>query len=161
MSTTPEYTVLERLTLPASELAAGEARRWLRKVVGEHPRLDDAVILLSEAVGNSVLHTDSAVIGIVVLVERQGDLMIEVIDSGSATVPTVAASADPLAESGRGIRLIRALSARWGFAEEPPHCLLWFLLTPHAGPPAPSRSPRVRRGLRQVGLSGPGTPGSA
>jgi anti-sigma regulatory factor (Ser/Thr protein kinase) len=146
MSTTPEYTVLERLTLPASEPAAGEARRWLRKVVGEHPRLDDAVMLLSEAVGNSVLHTDSPVIGIVVLVDRDGDLMVEVIDRGSATVPTVAAAADdPLAESGRGLRLIRALSARWGFAEEPPYCLLWFLLTPH---PEPGASSSDRDGTR-------------
>ena len=110
--------------------------------MGGHPRRDDAVTLLSEAVGNSVLHTASAVIGIVVLVERDGDLMIEVIDEGSGTVPSVAAGAgDPLSESGRGIRMIRALAARWGFVEESPHCLLWFVLSPYAEADPPSADP--------------------
>jgi anti-sigma regulatory factor (Ser/Thr protein kinase) len=123
--------MLEKAVFPATEAAVGEARRWMRKILHGHPRCDDAVLLLSEAFTNSVVHTRSPVIGTVVLMEEDGCVQIEVIDDGADTMPSACRhSPDDLAESGRGVRLIRALSSRWGFSEENPRCVVWFALDP-------------------------------
>ncbi|RCG29340.1 ATP-binding protein [Sphaerisporangium album] len=129
----PETRLLERAAFTAAQASVGEARRWLRKMIGGHPRCDDAVLLLSETFTNSVVHTRSAAIGVVLLVDVNDGLQVEVVDEGAETSPCVCRhSGDDLAESGRGIRLLRALSDRWGFIEEHPRCVVWFVL----GPPA-------------------------
>ncbi|MEZ0072585.1 ATP-binding protein [Planotetraspora sp. GP83] len=131
MTTVPEILLLERATFPATEASVGKARRWVRKLLDGHPRRDDAVLLLSETMTNAVVHTRSAAIGAVVLVERDGRVQVEVIDEGSETLPSVCGHPrDDLAEYGRGIRLLRALSSQWGFIEESPHCVVWFALAP-------------------------------
>src|SRR5690554_5376521 len=56
----PYYRLLDRAAFASAKASVGEARRWLSKVLERHPRRDDAVILLSEAVTNSVVHTRSA-----------------------------------------------------------------------------------------------------
>ncbi|MEV7966853.1 ATP-binding protein [Sphaerisporangium sp. NPDC088356] len=132
--------LLEKAVFRAGEVNVGEARLWIRKVLDGHPRCDDAVLLLSEAMTNSVVHTNSPVIGVVVLMEEDGRVQIEVIDDGAATLPSACCHSpddpddpddpDGLAESGRGIRLIRTLSSRWGFSEEDPRCVVWFVLDP-------------------------------
>ncbi|WP_405146686.1 ATP-binding protein [Sphaerisporangium sp. NBC_01403] len=134
MSTGTDIRLLEKAVFPATETAVGEARRWIRKILDGQSRCDDAVLLLSEAMTNSVVHTKSPVIGTVVLIEKDGRVQVEVIDDGAETLPSVPSagchSPDDLAESGRGIRLIRALSSRWGFSEESPRCVVWFALDP-------------------------------
>jgi anti-sigma regulatory factor (Ser/Thr protein kinase) len=131
----PAIRLMRRTAFPATGESVGAARRWLRGILDGHPRCDDAVLLLSEAVANSIVHTRSAAIGAVVLVERRNRLQIEVIDEGGTTWPSVCRCArgtgpEPAAETGRGIGLIRALSSQWGFSEERPHCVLWFTLDP-------------------------------
>ncbi|MEU8268866.1 ATP-binding protein [Sphaerisporangium sp. NPDC049002] len=122
---------LEKAVFRAGEVNVGEARLWIRKVLDGHPRCDDAVLLLSEAVTNSVVHTRSTVIGTVVRMEEDGRVQIEVVDDGAETMPsTCRHSPGDLVESGRGIALIRALSDRWGFSEESPRCVVWFVLDP-------------------------------
>ncbi len=129
--TTPEIRLLEKAAFLAGATSAGEARRWLGKILDGHPRRDDAVLLLSEAITNALVHTTSPVIGAVVFVEEDGCVQVEVVDDGAETVPSVCRhSPGDLTESGRGIRLIRALSSRWGFIEERPRCVVWFALGP-------------------------------
>jgi anti-sigma regulatory factor (Ser/Thr protein kinase) len=116
----------------ASRPSVSEARRWLAKTLDDHPRLDDAVLLLSEAVTNSLVHTDSATIGVTLIAEPNGDIRIEVSDEGAHTLPSIYPHPDDEpASSGRGIRLIRALSSHWGFAEQPQQSVLWFVLSAH------------------------------
>ncbi|WP_181871241.1 ATP-binding protein [Sphaerisporangium album] len=123
----------ETVTFPATGPSVGEARRWLSKLLDGHPRHDDAVLLLSEAVTNSLVHTDSPTVGVTVAIEQTGDVRIEIADEGGPTIPSIPphpaddADDDP-ASSGRGIRLIRTLSTHWGFTESRPHCILWFVL---------------------------------
>ncbi|MEU9885315.1 ATP-binding protein [Sphaerisporangium sp. NPDC051011] len=132
MSTRTRRT--ESAVFPATEASAGEARRWLSKILSDHPRHDDAVLLLSEAVTNSLVHTDTSVIAVAVVVEEGDDVRIEVGDQGGRTVPSIPSdTGEEPAISGRGIRLIRALSSRWGFTEERPRCVLWFLLSADGG----------------------------
>ncbi|WP_405143887.1 ATP-binding protein [Sphaerisporangium sp. NBC_01403] len=128
MSTRTRRT--ETAAFPATEASVGEARRWLSKILDGHPCCDDAALLLSEAATNALVHTDSSVIGVTVVIEESDDVRIDVADEGAETVPSMPPNPDgDLASSGRGIRLIRALSSRWGFTEERPQCVLWFVLS--------------------------------
>ncbi|MEU9884152.1 ATP-binding protein [Sphaerisporangium sp. NPDC051011] len=131
---TPGIRIIERVVFASEEVSVGQARQWARKLLDRHPRRDDAVLLLSEIFTNSVVHTRSAAIGVVVLVDDADGVQIEVVDEGAETSPCVCAHrTGELAESGRGIRLLRALSDQWGFIEEPPRCVVWFAL--RATPP--------------------------
>ncbi len=129
----PYYRLLDGAAFAAAKTSVGEARRWLRKVLDRHPRRDDAVVLLSEAMTNSVVHTRSAAVEVTVHADVDGRLLVTVTDEGSDTVPVVPPRRfDDLAESGRGLQLVRSLSSRWGFTEEHPRCSLWFVLAPTA-----------------------------
>ncbi|MEV7966924.1 ATP-binding protein [Sphaerisporangium sp. NPDC088356] len=121
----------ETAAFPATEASVGEARRWLSKILDGHTCCDHAVWLLSEAATNSVAHTGSAVVGVTVAIEENGDVRVEVADEGAPTIPSIPPHpGDDLAASGRGIRLIRALASSWGFTEERPRCVVWFVLSP-------------------------------
>jgi len=127
------FRLEERAFFAAEERSVGLARRWMRKVLDGHPRVDDAVCLLSETVTNAVVHTRSEVIG-VVLVEDGGELVVEVVDEGAGSVPVACRHvAGGMAEGGRGIVLVRALSARWGFFQEGARCVVWFVLAGDEG----------------------------
>ncbi|MEU9887802.1 ATP-binding protein [Sphaerisporangium sp. NPDC051011] len=127
---------MESATFPAAGPSVREARRWLSKILDGHPRHDDAVLLLSEAVTNSLVHTGSATFGVTVAIMRTGDVRIEVADEGGPTIPSIPPHPDDdPADSGRGIRLIRTLSTNWGFTESRPHCVLWFVLSAYLALP--------------------------
>ncbi|GGK81001.1 ATP-binding protein [Sphaerisporangium melleum] len=122
----------ETASFPATCASVAEARRWLGKILDGHPRRDDAVLLLSEAATNSLVHTDSAVICVAVTIEVNEAVRVEVADEGGPTIPSIPAHQDDdLSSSGRGVRLIRALSTRWGFTEDHPRHTLWFVLSDH------------------------------
>lgn len=143
----PYYRLLDGAAFAPAAASIGEARRWLRKVLDRHPRRDDAAILLSEAMTNSVVHTRSAAIEVTVHSDVDGRLLVTVTDEGADTVPTVRQrAAGDLAESGRGLHLIRSLSARWGFTEEYPRCSVWFVLTTGPARPDPPARDAVRAG---------------
>ncbi|MEV5410386.1 ATP-binding protein [Thermopolyspora sp. NPDC052614] len=115
----------------AERASVAEARRWMRTVLDGHSRRDDAVLLLSEAFANAVAHTRSTRIEVTVLTGEDGVVAVQVADQGSETVPYMCRCVrDEMAESGRGIGIIRAESERWGFTEEPAGGLLWFELAP-------------------------------
>ena len=58
-----------KLRLAAVPDAAGEARSFLRSVLREHPRIDDALLSVSELVTNAVRH-GPADDGIEVMIDR-------------------------------------------------------------------------------------------
>jgi len=120
-----------RRVFAAEGVAVGEARRWLRLVLDGHPRRDDAVLLLSEAFTNAVVHTRSSQVEVTVLPGEDGHVTVQVADQGSETFPVACGCArDAPAESGRGVALIRSRATRWGFVEEPVGGVLWFELGP-------------------------------
>ncbi|MEU8270029.1 ATP-binding protein [Sphaerisporangium sp. NPDC049002] len=117
------------------EASVGEARRWLGKILGDHPCRDDAVLLLSEIFTNAVRHAASLEIRVALLVGWDGSVQVTVADEGSATVPCVCrVPGDELTERGRGIHLIRAVSGRWGFTRDRHGCSVWFVLDPRERP---------------------------
>ncbi|GAA1274389.1 hypothetical protein GCM10009677_29520 [Sphaerisporangium rubeum] len=133
----------ESAVFPGAETSAAEGRRWLRKILGDHPRRDDAVLLLSELLTNAVLHTTSTELHATVLIDWDAVIHLKVADQGAPTSPCLCRpQPDPLTESGRGIHLVRNLSHRWGFLKDTTGCVVWLTLDPH-NPPDPPTSHRA------------------
>jgi serine/threonine-protein kinase RsbW len=118
--------VLGSVTLPCRPEQVATARRFVAGLLGDRPETDTAVLLTSEAVTNSVVHTAGATVTIVV-VETPAGLRFEVGDDGAATVPTLHDGCD-LREDGRGVFLLQQLSAGYGFEVGEDGLTVWFEL---------------------------------
>ena len=126
--------VAQSVTIPAVPGQVGLARAFVAGVLGEsHPDADVAVLLASELVTNSVRHSGSAVPGglVTVAVAVDGSVVrVEVTDRSGDGAPVLlpAASADGDAEGSRGMRLVDALAARWGYCRGGGFTTTWFEL---------------------------------
>ncbi|CND46846.1 Histidine kinase-%2C DNA gyrase B-%2C and HSP90-like ATPase [Mycobacterium tuberculosis] len=145
-----ERVVLGEVTLPGVRRSVGVARGFVRDLAADLPAVDDLVTVVSETVANAVTHTASGLPGgsvTVVLTEGAGVYRLEVADDGAAGGrPHV--KAEPGAETGRGMRIVEALAARWGFRADGPRTVVW------AEFPAPPAGERGRG--RDAPVSGPG-----
>jgi anti-sigma regulatory factor (Ser/Thr protein kinase) len=116
------------LRLRANDLAPAIARRALR---GVRDRLgndltDDAELLISELVTNSVRHGDSGgldQIDVIVSVTRRR-VRVEVSDTNGFRWDLVA-NRMPAEQGGFGLVLLANLANRWGVHTGPPTCV-WF-----------------------------------
>ena len=121
--TTPRAEV----ELPVSREAPALARDflWGSTCVEHHSEVvDDAVLLVSELVTNSVLHGGPPV---VVAVDcDEATLQVRVRDgSPMLPAPRDAASGD---ENGRGLALVAEMSADWGVDTEEDGKHVWFVI---------------------------------
>ena len=106
------------LALPFSPESASVARRqlveWMRGIgVGDETR-DDARLVVSELVGNSVRHARPLADGTmeVTWTSRDTGVEIAVTDGGALTTPEVVeAGVSDLA--GRGLSIVETLASRW------------------------------------------------
>jgi len=122
-----QSTPRAELELPVSREAPALAREFLRgSTCAEHHSevVDDAVLLVSELVTNSVLHGGPPV---VVAVDcDEATLQVRVRD-GSLDLPALrdAAHGD---ENGRGLALVAEMSADWGVDTEQDGKHVWFVI---------------------------------
>ncbi len=113
--------------LPVSHEAPSHARAFLRDTgCQEHHAevVEDAVLLVSELVTNSVLHGGPPLVVAVDCTEAA--LQVRVRD-GSPQLPTPrdAARGD---ENGRGLALVDAMSDEWGVERDADGKHVWFVL---------------------------------
>ncbi|HUZ23183.1 MAG TPA: ATP-binding protein [Streptosporangiaceae bacterium] len=125
--------LLGTLTVSGRPDQVTAARAFAGKAIGEqHPCADTAVLLVSEVVTNSVIHSnsrrDGGTITITVIAVGHG-IRVEVIDEGGTTVPALRLRDDELAEGGRGLQLLDDLSARWDYYQDAAGTVTWFELT--------------------------------
>jgi anti-sigma regulatory factor (Ser/Thr protein kinase) len=101
-------------------------------VLGEsHPHVDVALLLASELVTNSVRHSGSAVPGgrvTVTVLDGCDGVRVEVTDRIGATAPSLQPAGDREAEGSRGLQLVDALAARWGYERGGGLATTWFEL---------------------------------
>ncbi len=126
--------VIAALTLPGVERSAKHVRLFARDVLGEgHPSLGDVQTCVNEAFTNAVEHTASGRRGRVTVLfsVMDGDVVAEVADDGAGGTRPVMRD-DPLAEDGRGLRIIDALSLEWGVRPDGDRTVVWMRFP---GPP--------------------------
>ena len=125
--------VRESVTLAGLAERARVARAFTGGVLGPgHPCRDAAVLLVSELFGNSVRHSGSGLAGGTVTVAvtyGDGLVRVEVTDRGGPGMPRLRPAGGD-AESGRGLELVAALAARWGWRRRGGRIVTWFVLTP-------------------------------
>jgi anti-sigma regulatory factor (Ser/Thr protein kinase) len=126
----------QSIMIPAVPGQVRAARAFVARVLGEsHTHVDLALLLSSELVTNSVRHSGSAVPGgIVTVTVAVGDeiVRVEVTDRVGGGIPILpsATSADDEAEGSRGLWLVDALAARWGYQRGGGLATTWFELGP-------------------------------
>ena len=110
------------MPLTPGTLAPGDARRAVEARFATHPRANDLLLCVSEVVTNAVRHTGSPQY---LRLSRAGDtLRVEVADGEKQ--PPVLNQQDPLATSGRGLRILDQLATRWGSEPTEDGKAVWF-----------------------------------
>jgi anti-sigma regulatory factor (Ser/Thr protein kinase) len=118
----------ESVTIAGRPERVAVARAFAAAVPGSrHPAGETAVLLVT----NSVRHSASGLSGemVTVTVLSGGDVTrVQVTDLSGATVPALRPGVPGLAGGGRGLHLVDALAARWGFEQDFGHTTTWFEL---------------------------------
>jgi anti-sigma regulatory factor (Ser/Thr protein kinase) len=125
--------VLGRLTMPGRPDHVSEARALVIKALGElNPRLDDAVLMVSELVTNAIVHSNSRRPGgtvTVTVLDSADGVRVEVADCGSE-LSTPVVRADRYAAEGHGLFLVQCLADQWGYLRDEAGTTVWFRLAP-------------------------------
>jgi serine/threonine-protein kinase RsbW len=101
-----------RRVFPGERAQMKALRRWIEGLLPTCPARDDLIEVASELAANAVCHTlsgDGGQFG-VRITRGPRQVTVAVADGGGATQPRLVE--DPLAEHGRGLRIVHALSAR-------------------------------------------------
>jgi anti-sigma regulatory factor (Ser/Thr protein kinase) len=118
------------LTVPGHPDQVHVARAFTANTLGDdHPCATAAVLLVSELVTNSILHSYSRLPGgtiTITVTSIQSGVRVEVRDAGSVSVPVLKDSDDALAVGGRGLQLVRNLAARCGYRRDEDGLVAWF-----------------------------------
>lgn len=107
-----------RLTVPfqapSASLVRSELKQWLSEKGYQGESVDDARVVVSELVGNSVRHAHPLPVDQLEVswTVEGSDLVISVTDGGSGTTPHPISAADN-AVSGRGLSIVEALVESW------------------------------------------------
>ena len=130
------------LTIPGQPEHVQDARQFVTRTISAgHPCTDLAVLLSSEIVTNSVVHSDSGRPGGTVTITVTGipdGVRVEVLDAGGASFPHVGGMPGALAEGGNGLFLVSELSARWGHQSDGASVVTWFEVSAEPWPAAES-----------------------
>jgi anti-sigma regulatory factor (Ser/Thr protein kinase) len=162
------WPYLSGLEMPALDTAPGCARAHVRALLREwkadNAVAEDALLVLSELMTNAVATTHRQATPAPVRLWMLGDGVSVLVLVWDATMPPpVPAPAAADAEHGRGLAIVAALSARWGWyfpAEQPGGKVVWALLQT-AGPPdrRPALTSRTAHPHPQRRAVEKGTPG--
>lgn len=110
------------MALDAEATTPRRAREAVAEVLAEEPCLPELLLCVSEVVTNAVVHTRSP--RRLRVTQRPGAVRVEVTD-GDPRRPVVRPD-DPTASSGRGLRIVEQLAARWGTEPTGGGKAVWF-----------------------------------
>jgi anti-sigma regulatory factor (Ser/Thr protein kinase) len=120
------------LKIPARPDAGAIARRAISAWMGGHPRLDDALLAVTELVNNAVVHgglSDGGELTVAMKPEREGIRLTvrhvgAFFDVGELSPP----SRDPGAS--RGLAIVERIADRWGVDSDGIEVSAWFEVGP-------------------------------
>ncbi len=120
------------LSIPADPTAGAAARKAVTGWMGHHPRLDDALLAVTELVNNAVLHgglSDGDAVWLEIT-PAGGSVRLTVRHTGPAfRVGTLAPpSMDPRAS--RGLAIVDQIADEWGVDSEGTEVTAWFEISP-------------------------------
>jgi anti-sigma regulatory factor (Ser/Thr protein kinase) len=120
--------MIEERVFPNSPTAATQARRYALSVLGTLPPevAEDVAVMVSELATNCLRHAGSP---FTVTIDRaEGKIRVAVDDAGPGT-PAMRSPA-PTQPSGRGLRIVQALSQSWGVNPHTsgPGKTVWFVI---------------------------------
>ncbi|MEU9576893.1 SpoIIE family protein phosphatase [Streptomyces chilikensis] len=124
--------------LPPRPESAGEARRFVRQVLGGFTEdlLEDAELLVSELVGNAVLHART---GIEVSVRLRGDRVeLRVRDERPDLGPLPQQKFHQMLATGHGLAVVQRLATRFGVETGEGAKTVWAEIGPEGTPREPS-----------------------
>ncbi|GII78615.1 hypothetical protein Sru01_35970 [Sphaerisporangium rufum] len=108
--------------------SVARARQFTQDLLGrDHPAGDDVVLVVSELVTNSIVHSRSGTArGTVTLTidDLDGIVRVAVTDDGSAQHAPRARD-DLYAQGGRGLRIVNALAEEWGVSHHGATVTTW------------------------------------
>jgi anti-sigma regulatory factor (Ser/Thr protein kinase) len=110
------------IELPRSPDAGRQARAFVERHCGTDVAdrvVRDAKLLATELVNNAVIHGEGRITLRAQI--RDDAIRVEVIDEGSGNVPAIREEGEGDEPGGRGLRIVEALSARWGTFEGTTH----------------------------------------
>jgi len=112
------------------------ARRFVREVLSDQSReiVDAAEIMACELAANCIQHAHT---DFELTIHIRGRICVAVRDTDRGQ--PVLRSAEPEEPSGRGLRIVEAMSDSWGVTASPTGKTVWFALTPRASSEAPPR----------------------
>jgi len=119
---------MSRLTIPAHPGAGAMARRAVSVWLGEHPRLDDALLALTELVNNAVLHgglEPGEDLTITMKAEREG-VRLTVRHVGVLFDPHQSPSPSRDAGASRGLAIVERIADSWGVDSDGTEVTAWF-----------------------------------
>ena len=109
--------------------SCADARRAVRAFCVDQavtPLADDAELLTSELVTNAIAHCATL---ITLLATFSDDRLVVVVrDDERAERALIAATAETMAESGRGLHLVASIAGAWGTTSHPDGKSVWFRL---------------------------------
>jgi serine/threonine-protein kinase RsbW len=145
-------------TFRGTPASVPEARRFVAELLAGCPAREVLMTCVSELCANAIAHTDSGDGGVFIVevdLPRPGVARIAVTDEGGPSLPMVG-RLDLMAEGGRGLAMVAACTARWGYADAHPGRTVWAeacwpILVPAPGAavvpaqPPPPQPPRPRK----------------
>ena len=124
--------------LPGTPQSVSAARQIARDLLGDqHPAIETTMLLVSELVTNSLLHSRSGEPGgrvTVVLCSGPAGVLIQVSDDGGPSEPRISAISANGAEHGYGLLLVDALAERWGSICSPEGRVTWCRVSTGCAP---------------------------
>lgn len=123
------------LILPRHPRAASQVRRALWSLHLENEDMTYiGALLLSETVGNAVEHASGSDVRVKITIEAGGELFCAVFDSDNRMLdmkPDYRQESPTMAEQGRGLSLMAAMSQAWGCIATDNGKWVWFRLSPN------------------------------
>jgi anti-sigma regulatory factor (Ser/Thr protein kinase) len=132
--TATQTTALIGFTLPGTPYSVQIARFYVRAALKYHDLgeyTENATEITSELVTNAITHTGTETITLA-LARLHDPEALAIVVTDTSPEPPVKREASDIAESGRGLCLVEALSARWGWEPRNPGKAVYAILTPEA-----------------------------